>query len=141
MTIFIRSLLVLYVNFASMSPCIKPNSGFWVIVVSSRFSTLISCGTLYIIILEFLSFEAVTSRSFPQLSLIEELSNLDSSEVPVSMGTLPSFSDWKDLTPTFIAVGFMFDFTTVLIASVVRLLLDFTSVLNRLSVLVRTASE
>ena len=57
------------------------------------------------------------------------------------MSILPSFSDLKDLTPTFIAVGFMFDFTTVLIASVVRLLSDFTSILNRVSVLLRTASE
>ena len=57
------------------------------------------------------------------------------------MSILQSFSDLKDLTPTFIAVGFMFDFTTVLIASVVRLLSDFTSILNRVSVLLRTASE
>ena len=97
-------------------------------MVYSKFSTLISCGTLYITNLGFLSFEAVTSKSFPHLSLIEELSKLASSEVPVSMSTLPSFSDLKDLTPTFIVVGFMFDFTTVLIASEVRLLLEFTSI-------------
>jgi hypothetical protein len=45
------------------------------------------------------------------------------------------------LTPTFIAVGFMLVFTTDLIASVEKLILDFTSSLNRFSVLVRTASE
>jgi len=80
-----------------------------------------SCGTLYITILGFLSFRTVTSRSFPHLSLIEELSRLASSGVPVSMRTLPSFSDLKDLTPTYIAIGLLFVFTTVLIASLERL--------------------
>jgi len=69
----------------------------------------------------------VSSRLFPHFSLIEERSKLAISGLPVSMSALPSYSELKDLTPTFIAVEFMFDFTTVLIASVVRLLLDFTS--------------
>ena len=139
-TIFTRPCLVLNENLAAMSPCIKPNSGFWVIMVSSRFSTLISWGTLCITILGFLSFGTVTSRSFPHLSLIE-LSKLASSEVRVSMRILPYFSDLKDLTPKFIAVGFMLVFTTDLIASAEKLILDFTSSFNRFSVLVRTASE
>ena len=140
-TIFTCPLLVLYENLAAISPCIKPSYGFCVIMVSSRFSALISCGTLYITTLGFLSFGSVTSTSFPQLSLIEELSEFASSGVPVSMRTLPSFRDLKDLTPTLIAVGFTFVFRTVLIASVERLDFGFTSILYCLSELALTAWE
>jgi len=128
-------------NLVSMSSCTNPSSGFWVRIVSFMFSTLISWGTLYITSLRFLSFGTETSRSFPHLSLIEALSKYASSEVPFSVSTLPSFSDLKYLTPTFIVVGFMLVFTTDLIASVDRLFLDFTSRLNRLSLLVRNAWE
>ena len=106
MTIFMRSCFVLYVNFVSMSPCVKQNSGFCDIIFSSRFANLISCGSLYITILGFLCFETVTSRSFPHLSLFQELIKLASYHVPVSMSTLPSFSDLNGLTHTIIAAGY-----------------------------------
>jgi len=75
------------------------------------------------------------------MSLIEEPSKIASPEVPVPMRTPLSFRDLKDFYRTFNVVGFMFVFTTVLIASVVRLLLDLTRSLNRLSDLERRASE
>jgi hypothetical protein len=79
-------------------------------MVSSRFSTVMSCGTLCIINHGFVSFGTVSSRFSRHLSLIEVLSKLIYSEVPGSMSTRPSFNNLKDLTPTFITLGLTFVF-------------------------------
>jgi len=120
-TIYICPRLVLNVKLAAMTACLKRTSEFRVIMVSSTFSTFISCGMIYITILGFLSFGALTCRWFPHLSLIEKPSKWTSFQVPVSMRILPSLSDLKELTLTFIEVGLKFVYTTVLKASVVRL--------------------